>query len=192
MDQLVSRLLLYGDLGEDSILRRLAELFQEWQGHSTPRQTLVRGLYHQVKRLLDLATDYGFDGNLWQNYLTFLLMTNENSFSLITERVGQLEGTVNHFAKSDFGVFRALFHYDFGPIEADLGIDCFTTLCHYTAIYKHERRYNKAVSEKVRALSHALAAAQDDGRCLMDAANARGGKDNITAVIIHYEENENG
>ena len=89
-------------------------------------------------------------------------MTNENSFSLITERVGQLEGTVNHFAKSDFGAFRALFHYDFGPIEADLGIDCFTTLCHYTAIYKHERRYNKAVSEKVRALSHALAAAQDD------------------------------
>ena len=69
---------------------------------------------------------------------------------------------MNHFAKSDFGVFRALFHYDFGPIEADLGIDCFTTLCHYTAIYKHERRYNKAVSEKVRALSHALAAAQDD------------------------------
>ena len=47
-------------------------------------------------------------------------------------------------------------------MEADLGIDCFTTLCHYTAIYKHERRYNKAVSEKVRALSHALAAAQDD------------------------------
>ncbi len=63
---------------------------------------------------------------------------------------------MNHFAKSDFGVFRALFHYDFSPIEADLGIDCFTTLCHYTAIYKHERRYNKAVSEKVRALSHAL------------------------------------
>ncbi len=61
-------------------------------GPQHPRQTLVRGLYHQVKRLLDLATDYGFDGNLWQNYLTFLLMTNENSFSLITERVGQLRG----------------------------------------------------------------------------------------------------
>lgn len=54
-------------------------------------------------------------------------MTNENSFSLITERVGELDGTVNHFAKSDFGVFRALFHYDFSAIERDLGIDCFTT-----------------------------------------------------------------
>ena len=36
------------------------------------------------------------------------------------------------------------------------------------------------------------AVAQDDGRCLIAAANAKGGKDNITAVIIHYEENENG
>ena len=162
MDQLVSRLLLYGDLGEESILGKLAGIFQEWKGSATPRQVLVRGIYDQVKRLLDLATDYGFDEDLWQNYLTFLLMTNENSFSLITERVGELDGTVNHFAKSDFGVFRALFHYDFSVIERDLGIDCFTTLRNYKAIYKHERRYNKNVSEKVRALSQKLAAAPDE------------------------------
>lgn len=162
MDQLVSRLLLYGDLGEESILGKLAGIFQEWKGSATPRQVLVRGIYDQVKRLLDLATDYGFDEDLWQNYLTFLLMTNENSFSLITERVGELDGTVNHFAKSDFGVFRALFHYDFSVIERDLGIDCFTTLRNYKAIYKHERRYNKNVSEKVRALSQKLAEAPDE------------------------------
>ena len=161
MDQLVSRLLLYGDLGEESILRKLAEVFQDWKGNATPRQALVRRIYDQVKRLLDLATDYGFDENLWQNYLTFLLMTNENSFSLITERVGELEGSVNHFAQNDFQVFRKLFHYDFSAIEADLGIDCFTTLCHYQAITKHERRYNKNVSEKVRALSEKLETAQN-------------------------------
>lgn len=163
MDQLVSRLLLYGDLGQDSILSKLAEVFQDWKGNTTPRQALVRRIYDQVKRLLDLATDYGFDGDLWQNYLTFLLMTNENSFSLITERVGELEGSVNHFARNDFVVFRNLFHYDFAPIERDLGIDCFTTLRHYKAIYKHERRYNKNVSEKVRALSLRLAQAKDEG-----------------------------
>ncbi|MDY3013682.1 MAG: ATP-binding protein [Evtepia sp.] len=162
MDQQVARLLLYGDLGADSILMKLAKLFQDWKGNSCPRQTLIRGIYDQVKRLLDLATDYGFDENLWQNYLTFLLMTNENSFSLITERVGALDGSVNHFAKNDFRVFQALFHYDFTAIEADLGIDCFTTLCHYKAIYKHERRYNKSVSEKVRDLSRRLAQAEDE------------------------------
>ncbi len=162
MDQLASRLLLYGDLGQDSILMKLARLFQDWKGNNCPRQALIRGIYDQVKALLDLATDYGFDENLWQNYLTFLLMTNENSFSLITERVGKLDGSVNNFAKNDFKVFRDLFHYDFGPIEGDLGLDCFTTLCHYRSIDKHERRYNKAVSEKVRDLSRRLAAAQDE------------------------------
>ena len=162
MDQLVSRLLLYGNLGQDSILMKLSKLFQDWKGNNCPRQVLIRGIYDQVKALLDLATDYGFDENLWQNYLTFLLMTNENSFSLITERVGELDGSVNHFAKNDFQVFRSLFHYDFSSIERDLGIDCFTTLCHYKAIYKHERRYNKNVSEKVRQLSRRLAAARDE------------------------------
>lgn len=161
MNQLTSRLLLYGDLGGDSILEELSRVFADWKEGGCPKAVLVRRCYDQVKRLLDLATDYGFDENLWQNYLTFLLMTNENSFSLITERVGALEGSVNHFAKSDFAVFRALFHYDFSAIEDDLGVDCFSTLCHYTAIAKHERRYNRAVSEKVRDLSRRLAAAPD-------------------------------
>ncbi|MFR2157615.1 MAG: hypothetical protein ACLS43_11295 [Evtepia gabavorous] len=31
MDQLVSRLLLYGDLGEEAILSKLAALFQAWK-----------------------------------------------------------------------------------------------------------------------------------------------------------------
>ena len=120
MDQLTSRLLLYGDLGGGSILEELAAVFSDWKKGACPKAALVRRTYDQVKRLLDLATDYGFDEDLWQSYLTFLLMTNENSFSLITERVGALEGSVNHFAKSDFAVFQALFRYDFTAIEEDL------------------------------------------------------------------------
>ena len=161
MDQLTSRLLLYGDLGEDSILVKLSQSFQDWKTNAKPRQVLIRGIYDQVKALLDLATEYGFNDNLWQNYLTFLLCTNENSFSLISERVGEQEGSVNHFAKGDFAVFQQLFHYDFSEIEKDLGIDCFTTLCNYVSISKHERRYNKNVSEKVRDLSRRLNDAAD-------------------------------
>ena len=162
MDQLTSRLLLYGDLGEESILVKLTQCFQDWKSGAKPRPAIIRGIYDQVKALLDLATEYGFNENLWQNYLTFLLCTNENSFSLISERVGEQEGSVNHFAKADFSVFRQLFHYDFGPIQEDLGIDCFTTLCNYVSISKHERRYNKNVSEKVRDLSRRLAAAANE------------------------------
>ena len=157
----VSKLILYRDLGEDSILMNLTRIFKSFDSCHYRSEELITDIYREVKRLLDLGTTYGFDKNLWHNYLTFVLITNENSFSLTSEKVGANEGTVNHFAENDFRVFMNLFHYDFGPIEERLGIDCFSTLTHYKAIGKKERMYNKNVSEKVRALSDKLAQAGD-------------------------------
>ena len=157
-----SNLLLYSDLGEDSILLRLADIFRDWEEHRCGKPELIRRIYGQVKRLLDLSTQYGFDTNLWQNYLTFVLLTNENSFSLTAERAGIGDGSVRHFAKNDFAIFRRLFHFDFRPIEADLGIDCFSTLCSYKAVAKREKNYYRSVSEKVQSLSAALDRAEDE------------------------------
>ena len=157
----VSKLILYRNLGEDSILRRLSEIFKRFDSCHYRSEELITDIYREIKKLLDLATTYGFDKNLWHNYLTFVLITNENSFSLTSEKVGANDGTVNHFAKNDFQAFMNLFHYDFRPIEETLGIDCFSTLLHYKAVVKQERMYNKNVSEKVRALSDVLAAAEN-------------------------------
>ena len=113
-------------------------------------------IFTQVKHLLQVATDYGFDKNLWHNYLTYLLITDENPFSLTCEKVGANDGSVNFFAKGDFKAFKALFDFDFSEIEERLGIDCFTRLSQYKAIGKKELMYNKNVSEKVQALSERL------------------------------------
>ena len=157
----VSKLILYRDLGEDSILLNMADIFKRFDSCHYRADELITDIYREMKALLDLATTYGFDKNLWHNYLTFVLVTNENSFSMTSEKVGANNGTVNHFAKNDFQVFMNLFHYDFRPIEETLGIDCFSTILDYKAIGKTERMYNKNVSEKVRALSDELATAED-------------------------------
>ena len=154
-----AKLLLYSNLGEDAILTRMAEIFRDWEAGAADKPALISRIYAQVKRLLDLATVYGFNRNLWQNYLTFLLMTNENSFTLTAERQGASVGSVNHFAKADFAIFKRLFDFDFGPIEQDLGIDCFTVLTNYTAIPKKAQMYYRTVSEKVQELSSAIDAA---------------------------------
>ncbi len=157
-----AKLLLYSNLGEDSILMRLSDIFRDWEGGACDKPALISRIYAQVKRLLDLATVYGFDRNLWQNYLTFVLMTNENSFTLTCERQGATEGgSVNHFARADFAIFKRLFHFDFGPIERDLGIDCFSVLTDYTAIPKKAQMYYRTVSEKVQSLALAIDAAKD-------------------------------
>lgn len=157
-----AKLLLYSNLGEDSILLKLSNIFSDWDHQRCEKPDLIRRIYVEVKRILDTATTYGFDTNLWHNYLTFVLISNENSFSLTCERTGASEGSVNHFAKADFHIFRNLFNFDFGPIEADLGIDCFTVLSNYRAIPKKAQMYYRIVSEKVRALSAAIEHAADE------------------------------
>lgn len=77
------------------------------------KDILVTNIYKQIKRLLEVATDYAFDKNLWHNYLTYLLITNENPFSITCEKVGAKDGSVNVFAKNDFKIFKQLFDYDF-------------------------------------------------------------------------------
>ncbi len=158
----VAKLILYRDLGEDSILRKLAGIFEDYEKDSCSSAELTTRIYEQMKALLDLSTVYGFDENLWHNYLTFILLINENSFSMTSEKVGANDGTVNHFAKADFKVFKHLFDYDFSAIERDLEIDCFSTVCHYKAIGKKERMYNKNVSEKVQAVSRRIEQAKDE------------------------------
>ena len=157
-----AKLILYRDLGEDSILLKLAGIFEDFELERASKAELTTRIYEQMKALLDLATQYGFDKNLWHNYLTFILLMNENSFSMTSEKVGANEGTVNHFAKGDFSIFKKLFDFDFGPIEEALGIDCFSTICNYHAIQKKERMYNKNVSEKVQAVSEKIELAKDE------------------------------
>ena len=163
MHKLVSKLLIYSNLGEDSILTNLSGVFKSWEKGVDEKEEIIARIYKEIKRILDISTAYGFDTNLWHNYLTFLLVSNENSFSLTCERTGASEdGTVNYLAKQDFRIFKALFDFDFGPIERALGIDCFTTICSYKAVAKRERVYNRNVSEKVRELSLKIAAAEGE------------------------------
>mgnify|MGYP001305344328 CR=1 FL=1 len=157
-----AKLIVYSDLGEHCLLTDFAEIFRRFDAGNEPRETLVRDIYACIKRLLDVSTSYGFDDNLWHNYLTFLLITNENSFSLTSEKVGASDGSINEIAKNDFRVFYNLFHYDFSRIEQALDIRCFSLISHYRAIVKKELMYNKNVSEKVQALSRALENAADE------------------------------
>ena len=95
MYQEISQLLMYGDLDEDCILYQMGEIFGKYETGEYNKTGLVRDINVQVKRILKVATDYGFDDNLWHNYLTFFLMMSENPFSMTCEKVGASEGSVN-------------------------------------------------------------------------------------------------
>jgi predicted AAA+ superfamily ATPase len=154
----VSKLIMYGSMDKDSILMKMSDIFRKFDNNEESQERLIQDIYTEVKRLLVVATDYGFDKNLWHNYLTFILITNENPFSITCEKIGANDGSVNEFAKNDFKVFMNLFNFDFSKIEKALGINCFSLISNYKAIVKKELMYN----EKVQALSEKLENAKDE------------------------------
>ena len=162
MFRLTSKLIVYREIGKESILMQLSDVCREFAGGNYDREELTARVLDQIHRLLDLATRYGFDHNLWHNYLAFLLAMTETPFTLVSEKVGANEGSVNHFVKNDLRVFRQLFDYDFSPLEKALGLDVFSVIENYTAVGKKECVYNHSVSEKVRKLSMQLEEAQDE------------------------------
>lgn len=161
MYRLTAKLIIYRKIDKDSILFRLADICRRFQSGSYDAEVLSGAVLDEITRLLDVATRYGFDGNLWHNYLAFLLATTETPFTLVCEKKGASDGSVQKFARSDFEVFRQLLTYDFGPLEQALGLSCFSVIEDYRAVEKKEQIYNKSVSEKVRELSAAIERAED-------------------------------
>lgn len=156
MHKLVSKLIVYRNLPADNILMPLAEVCAQVESGDYHKEAVIGKVYDQIHKLLDIATVYGFNKNLWHNYLTYLLVSVETPFAITCEKEGACEGSVNALAMNDFAIFKALFDYDFTALEKELGINCFDIITNYKAVAKKETRFNKNISEKVQGLSEKL------------------------------------
>lgn len=164
MYRLINELYIYREAAKNPVLSEMAEITRKFETLSNKENTdaakikdeIVSDCHDVIHKLLDLATENGFNGNLWHNYLAYLLATTETPFTLVCEKVGAVEGSVNVMAKKDLAIFRELFNYDFAPIEEALGVSCFSLIENYQSVEKEARVYNKNVSEKVLELSNAI------------------------------------
>jgi predicted AAA+ superfamily ATPase len=152
MYNLISKLIVYKNIDEP-ILLELSRIFKIFEKDDYEKDELIGEIYTQINQLLSLATQYGFNSNLWHNYIAYLLATTENPFTLTSEKIGKKEGSVNAFVRHDMKIFLELFNYDFSRIEHELDIDCFSIISDYTAIIKKEQLFNSDVSSKVQLLS---------------------------------------
>lgn len=171
MYKLTSKLVIYRDFENDCILLNLAEIIKDYEYGKEKKEDVITRIYAEIHKLLDVATRYGFNENLWHNYLSYLIATNENPFAITSEKVGANDGSVNQFAKNDFKIFKALFHYDFSKIESELDINCFQIILNYKAIEKKGERYNKSVSDKVRLLSKQIENSIDENEIFTIVTN---------------------
>lgn len=105
-----------------------------------------------LRQMVAFASDFCLSGNVWQYWLTYMLMMHENAFSLACERNElKTDATLFDLAKNDFRFLRDLYSPD--PIKM-------RTLSVMTA-YKAPHDYSGAnrAGNMITALSRDLAAA---------------------------------
>ncbi|MCD8337274.1 MAG: ATP-binding protein [Lachnospiraceae bacterium] len=122
--------------------------------------------YSCMHALTDLAGTYGFEGNLWHNYLTLLLVNNENVFSTSCEISGMTDGSLLQLAKHDFLIFMRLYRLDFSELEEKLQVGFFEEILHYKRGSVEGRVFNRRIRDRICELGAQLAAdsAAEDGR----------------------------
>ena len=149
-------LMLYKHMEHEDVLMDMTFLMNNCQNEYYNKEDLRALLFECVNQILELEGSHGFEGNLWHNYLTFLLANDENAYSTECEVVGEIEGSINKVALHDFAIFRELFAYDFHILEEALDVDCLSILEDYQNVRGHGKVFNKRIRDRICELSKKL------------------------------------
>lgn len=162
-------LMLYKHMEHEELLRDMTFLMENCDSEYYNKEDMAGLLFECVNELLELAAGYGFEGNLWHNYLTFLLVNDENAYSTACEIVGEIEGSINTITLHDFEIFRELFAYDFTILEKALGVNCLSVLMHYENVKGHGKVFNKRIRDRICELSEKLGTCEnaEEFKCTM-------------------------
>lgn len=162
-------LMLYKHMEHEELLRDMTFLMENCDSDYYNKEDMAGLLFECVNELLELAAGYGFEGNLWHNYLTFLLVNDENAYSTGCEIVGEIEGSINTITLHDFEIFRELFAYDFTILEKALGVNCLSVLMHYENVKGHGKVFNKRIRDRICELSEKLGTCEnaEEFKCTM-------------------------
>ncbi len=108
--------------------------------------------------LAAFATEFGLSGNVWQQWLTYILMMHDNAFTLACERREVLpDSTLVKLAERDLGIFMELFRTGDTDFDEDEGL--LPLMLDYKAPY--DRECVTEAGRRIRELSSRLAGAED-------------------------------
>ena len=157
----IHELIIYKNLEQEQILNDMTFLMENYDNEYYNQEDLKSLLFECTGSILELCVDHGFEGNLWHDYLTFLLANDENAESTSCEIVGETGGSINKVALHDFAIFKELFDYDFSAMEAGLGVDCVSMILDYTGSGTHGSVFNGRIRDRICALAKSLGQTKD-------------------------------
>lgn len=154
----IEELIIYRDFEDGELLREMCWIMEHYREPKDYGE-VRRRFFACMHQLVDLAGTYGFEKNLWHNYLAYLLVNHENVFSTACEIKGITEGSLLDLAKHDFAIFRCLFSFDFAEMEQVLKADFFEEILNYRRAGALSRVFNRRIRDRICELGEQLAGA---------------------------------
>ena len=134
-----TELILYR-LGErDVLIRDMARLMEEFD---------LVSFYDVVNRILEMAAQNGFYGNLWHCCLTDFLLNHENAYSLGCEIHGESNASLKELVLHDFEIISELYHYDFNLFPKGAHKEVLSSVLEFKESVKAGNIYN----DRIRSL----------------------------------------
>lgn len=153
-----NRLILYKDFVYNDIFYGIADTISRViDGHLEDKEDVIANAYECVNKLIEVTDNYGLEGNLYHSFLTFLLVNNENAFSMSCEKLGDREGSINKIAENDLSIFKELFSVDLRTLDKALEVECFSFLIDYKHKDGNSKVFNKRVRDSICNLAGELA-----------------------------------
>ncbi len=153
-------LIVYRDFEDGDLLYDMAWLMEHYQDEYYNEEDMATLFYECVHRLIALAGEYGFHGNLWHCYLANLLVNNENTYSCGCEIRGAIEGTINEAALHDIIIFKEFYDYDFGGMMERLKVPEYAMTEHYESSSLESKVYNTRICARICELAERFCADQ--------------------------------
>lgn len=125
-------------------------------------EKLRKLFYECFHELVELAGSHGFSGNLWHNFLTFLLINNENAYSTACEKKGNVGGSMEKIALHDITIFKALFDFDLDVLTDALTVDGIDIIKDYDSGNSDSKVLNQRIRDRIVTMSKQLEQAGDE------------------------------
>ncbi len=128
----------------------------------TREQDEIPDPYILANQLIELAAEYGFEGNLWHCFLALCLANHENAYSISCEIRGDQGGTLSTLARQDFAVLWQLYKKDIRVLDKLTPGSCvWSELSCFRTFGESSRIFNRRIRNRILELSVSLAQAED-------------------------------
>ncbi len=149
-----TELIVYKDFQEEGqLLFDMSWLMEHYDDSFYMKEDLSALMYENIHKLLELAGNHGFYGNLWHCYLANLLVNNENAYSRACEVKGAVEGSINDAVLHDIVIIKEFFDYDFKNIIDELNIRGFEIIENYIPTDSESKVYNTRICQRICELA---------------------------------------